>query len=152
MFLVFFGVFKHRCFLYISIQSNSTFNAMQLFVLDRIHTNFSTNSTHYHAWSPFLMVYVVTAIIISIFNTSSTLNIHLNSQDSCECNCQFFCWNIPIFDIVMFSRVCNYFLVFHKTRDPILLIVSYALSISSISYYDLVGIITSWWYKSVNQI
>ena len=52
----------------------------------------------------------------------------------------------------MFSRVCNYFLVFHKTRDPILLIVSYALSISSISYYDLVGIITSWCYKYVKQI
>ena len=54
---------------------------------DGFHTNSRTNSTQDHAWSPFLMVFIVTAMTIPIFDISSILNIQLHYQDSCEYSC-----------------------------------------------------------------
>ena len=51
------------------------------------HTNSSTNSTQDYILSPFLMIYIVTDITISIFNISPILNIQLHYRDSCEYNC-----------------------------------------------------------------
>ena len=51
---------------------------------------FSTNFTQEHMWSPFLMVYAITARIILIFNTSPILNIQLHSLDSLDFNCPLF--------------------------------------------------------------
>ena len=49
----------------------------------RFHIKSTTNSTQDNIWSPFLMVCVVTATIIPIFDISPTLSIKLHSQHSC---------------------------------------------------------------------
>ena len=61
---------------------------------DRLHTNSSTNSTQDHVWSPFLMVYVLTAITISLCSILPILNIQLHSKYFCNCNCPLKKFNV----------------------------------------------------------
>ena len=77
------------------------------------------NSIQDHFWSPFLMVYVVTSITISIFNIEPILNIQLHSWQNCKCNYQRFLKNL-IYDIGMPYKILWLFLkVFHKTNNLI---------------------------------
>ena len=78
---------------------------------DGFHTNSRTNSAQYHIWSPFLMVCVVIAITISIFNIIPILNIQLHSRKYCECNCPFFEFSCVWYSYVKqdFVNICKGF-------------------------------------------
>ena len=87
---------------------------------DGFYTNLITNSTQDHVWSPFLMVYVVTAITISSFKFSPILNIPLHYRYSCECNCIIF---LSISDIAMpYKSLWIFFGGFAQTQNSILLL------------------------------